>query len=139
MSKWQFPISLEAGQKNSIVEAGGKEQCQAALHRFNPHAIKTFASHPKAVSNILFQEFMNQKRSLEILREGLFSLQNHVQNEAMIYGYARVSTDGQSVDAQVRQLQGGGARRCSARWPAGPRPTAANFAARSTSSTPATC
>lgn len=28
----------------------------------------------------------------------------------MIYGYARVSTDGQSVDAQVRQLRTAGAR-----------------------------
>jgi hypothetical protein len=27
----------------------------------------------------------------------------------MIYGYARVSTDGQSVEAQVRQLSGAGA------------------------------
>jgi DNA invertase Pin-like site-specific DNA recombinase len=26
-----------------------------------------------------------------------------VQNQPMIYGYARVSTDGQSIDAQVRQ------------------------------------
>ena len=30
--------------------------------------------------------------------------ENDVQNKAMIYGYARVSTDGQSVAAQVRQL-----------------------------------
>ena len=28
----------------------------------------------------------------------------------MIYGYAHVSTDGQSVDAQVRQLQAAGVR-----------------------------
>ena len=29
----------------------------------------------------------------------------------MIYGYARVSTDGQSVDAQVKQLRGAGAEK----------------------------
>jgi DNA invertase Pin-like site-specific DNA recombinase len=31
------------------------------------------------------------------------------QNTLMIYGYAGVSTDGQSVDAQVRQLRAAGA------------------------------
>jgi DNA invertase Pin-like site-specific DNA recombinase len=31
------------------------------------------------------------------------------QNALMIYGYAGVSTDGQGVDAQVRQLRAAGA------------------------------
>ena len=31
--------------------------------------------------------------------------------QPMIYGYARVSTDGQSVDAQVRQLTKAGCRK----------------------------
>jgi len=37
-------------------------------------------------------------------KTGLFWCKNLVHNEGMIYGYARVSTDGQSVDAQARQL-----------------------------------
>ncbi len=40
----------------------------------------------------------------------LFWRESPVQNQPMIYGYARVSTDGQSVDAQVRQLKAAGAR-----------------------------
>src|SRR4051812_43239762 len=34
----------------------------------------------------------------------LFLCKIYVHNGCMIYGYARVSTDGQSVDVQVRQL-----------------------------------
>jgi DNA invertase Pin-like site-specific DNA recombinase len=34
-----------------------------------------------------------------------------VHKESMIYGYARVSTDGQSVDAQVRQLTKAGCKK----------------------------
>jgi DNA invertase Pin-like site-specific DNA recombinase len=34
-----------------------------------------------------------------------------VQNRSMIYGYARVSTDGQSVDAQVAALTDAGAEK----------------------------
>ena len=36
---------------------------------------------------------------------------NDVHNWRMIYGYARVSTDGQSVDAQVKQLDQAGAEK----------------------------
>ena len=35
---------------------------------------------------------------------GLFLCIKHRHKSGMIYGYARVSTDGQSVEAQVRQL-----------------------------------
>jgi hypothetical protein len=34
-----------------------------------------------------------------------------VHKDSMIYGYARVSTDGQSVDAQVRQLTKAGCKK----------------------------
>jgi DNA invertase Pin-like site-specific DNA recombinase len=52
---------------------------------------------------------MNQNRSVEIKR--LFWCINYVHNKLMIYGYARVSTDGQSVDAQVRQLTKAGCKK----------------------------
>ena len=45
---------------------------------------------------------LNQNPGIEI--RGLFRCINQVHKDSMIYGYARVSTDGQSVDAQVRQL-----------------------------------
>jgi hypothetical protein len=35
---------------------------------------------------------------------------NPVQNPPLKYGYARISTDGQSIDAQVRELKAAGAR-----------------------------
>ncbi len=41
----------------------------------------------------------------------LFLCINDVHNSPMIYGYARVSTDGQSVDAQVKQLREAGAEK----------------------------
>src|SRR3954452_901208 len=53
--------------------------------------------------------FTHQKPSLE--RTALFWCVIPVHNGRMIYGYARVSTDGQSVDAQVRQLTRAGCER----------------------------
>ena len=57
----------------------------------------------------------------------------------MIYGYARVSTDGQSVDAQVKQLRAAGADQVFRETASGARPIARNYAARSRSSPRATC
>jgi hypothetical protein len=52
----------------------------------------------------------HQKNSLDL--KSLFCCTNPVHNYApMIYGYARVSTDGQSVDAQVKQLRDAGAEK----------------------------
>jgi hypothetical protein len=53
---------------------------------------------------------MHQKNSLDL--KSLFCCTKPVHNYApMIYGYARVSTDGQSVDAQVKQLRDAGAEK----------------------------
>src|ERR1700730_13963992 len=52
---------------------------------------------------------MHKTRHFDL--QGLFLCKNDVQNSRMIYGYARVSTDGQSVDAQVKQLRGAGAEK----------------------------
>jgi len=57
----------------------------------------------------------------------------------MIYGYARVSTDGQSVAAQVADLRKHGAGKVFREVASGSRPSAHSFVAYSTSSTPATC
>jgi Resolvase, N terminal domain len=68
----------------------------------------------------------------------LFCCVNLLHNGGMKYGYARVSTDGQSIEAQVRQLAKAGAKRYSAKWRAVPRPNARSFAACSTSLRPMT-
>ena len=55
----------------------------------------------------------------------------------MKYGYARVSTDGQSIDAQVRQLKAAGARQVFREVASGAKTDRAQL--RRVSSTPATC
>ncbi len=52
---------------------------------------------------------MNQNRHVEIW--GLFRCVNEVHISSMKFGYARVSTDGQSVEAQVRQLTKAGCKK----------------------------
>jgi DNA invertase Pin-like site-specific DNA recombinase len=54
----------------------------------------------------------------------------------MIHAYARVSTDGQSVDAQVRKLKAAGARKVWRETASGAK---TDLAASSTGSTPAMC
>ena len=51
---------------------------------------------------IIIQEFC--KGFSPIDSAGLFLCIKYRHKSGMIYGYARVSTDGQSVEAQVRQL-----------------------------------
>ena len=41
----------------------------------------------------------------------LFCCENLLHNDSMKYGYARVSTDGQSIEAQVRQLAKAGCKK----------------------------
>jgi DNA invertase Pin-like site-specific DNA recombinase len=57
----------------------------------------------------------------------------------MIYGYARVSTDGQSADAQVKRLRQAGAGKVFRETASGRAPTARSFTAPSRSLARATC
>ena len=59
--------------------------------------------------------------------------------QPMIYGYARVSTDGQSVDAQVRQLTKAGCKKVFREVASGAKTAARSFAAYSASLRRATC
>ena len=57
-----------------------------------------------------------------------FQPHNIGQNPSMIYAYARVSTDGRIVDAQVRQLKATGAQKVWRETASGARPIASSFA-----------
>jgi DNA invertase Pin-like site-specific DNA recombinase len=57
----------------------------------------------------------------------------------MIYGYARVSTDGQSVNAQVMQLREAGAEKVFRETASGARSDRPDCAAHWRRSTRATC
>jgi DNA invertase Pin-like site-specific DNA recombinase len=50
------------------------------------------------------------QKKLSIEKIWLFICESPLHNVPMKYGYARVSTDGQSVDAQVRQLRKAGCK-----------------------------
>ena len=68
----------------------------------------SFESDSKnAEVGILRLSFQNQSFD----KKGLFRCESPVQNQPMIFGYARVSTDGESVGAQVKQLRAAGAEK----------------------------
>jgi hypothetical protein len=60
-------------------------------------------------------------------------------SDCAFYGYARVSTDGQSVTAQVAALRQHGAGKVFREVASEPRLIGRSFGAYSTNSTPATC
>ena len=60
-------------------------------------------------ANARRSELRTKKSRLDLNR--LFFCRIPVHNRSMIYGYARVSTDGQSVKAQVKQMRDAGAEK----------------------------
>ncbi len=57
----------------------------------------------------------------------------------MVYGHARVSTDGQNVEGQVRQLRAAGAAKVFRETASGAKTDRASSSASWRSSPPATC
>jgi hypothetical protein len=72
------------------------------------------------------------KNSLDF--KSLFCCIIPVHNDPIIYGYARVSTDGQSVDAQVKQLRAAGCEKIFRETASGASPTGRSCAAHWTTS-----
>ena len=79
------------------------------------------------------------KKPSPLIRLGFSFAEITVIIGGMKYGYARLSTDGQSVDAQVRRLTKVGCKKVFRESRAGRRLTAPSFAVRSTSLRRETC
>ena len=80
---------------------------------------------------------MQETQSLDLIE--LFPCRGPVYKEGMIYGYARVSTDGQTVAAQVATLTAAGATKVFRQRSAGRRPTARSFVVRAANLRRGTC
>jgi hypothetical protein len=76
-----------------------------------PRSVGTGGGRPPSVTRWALRNGRPYRKHQNYVAEkiGLFCCIFPVQNKPMIYGYARVSTDGQSVTAQVAQLRKHGA------------------------------